>query len=496
MTIRLLLGMESGSTTHPPGAILNLNPALEADLVSTNRATWVTPPALTVDAGKPVQAVTGPGGGVALTAGGQPIEVGLGALGLSGRFDAVIDTANGLDTNDGETTLTAWKTLSKIADLPLAPNETRRVLVKKGTYASALDYIFLDKSTSSGAVLEIVFEPGCVMDGTLANPDAASFVNGIEARGSAVWTTRIYGNGLTIQNYHDTSLESSPNGIGGRGSAMIYAWDCHMINCDDGLSAHQFCKIYAYRCTARGCEKSPHAHVDDSYFEAHDCEFYGGGTLGLGGVNTDAARMKLVNCNLIPVLSGEELRIYGSELSNCRIGTLTKSVTLYNNSTNTAIGVIKDSWVNVVAPGNVFARLDGCYGLYSTEIKAGGDVTFTRGVITESATGKTPVIVGNVTQGCGKNEISFSAVKDSVAFSVITAPVGAAMVAAGVKLHDNMLHTGLIMDPDLVAADTEGDVIQRTLYGDAGLVGPADRYARGSYVVTNPAAVAAGIGIR
>lgn len=63
MTIRLLLGMESGSTTHPPGAILNLNPALEADLVSTNRATWVTPPALTVDAGKPVQAVTSPGGG-------------------------------------------------------------------------------------------------------------------------------------------------------------------------------------------------------------------------------------------------------------------------------------------------------------------------------------------------------------------------------------------------------------------------------------------------
>lgn len=64
MTIRLLLGMESGSTTHSPGAILNLNPALEADLVSTNRATWVTPPALTGDAGKPVQAVMSPGGGI------------------------------------------------------------------------------------------------------------------------------------------------------------------------------------------------------------------------------------------------------------------------------------------------------------------------------------------------------------------------------------------------------------------------------------------------
>ena len=30
MTIRLLLGMESGSTTHPPGAILNLNPHEDA----------------------------------------------------------------------------------------------------------------------------------------------------------------------------------------------------------------------------------------------------------------------------------------------------------------------------------------------------------------------------------------------------------------------------------------------------------------------------------
>lgn len=69
MTIRLLLGMESGSTTHPPGAILNLNPALEADLVSTNRATWVTPPVLTADAGKPVQAVTSPGGGIGFSAG-------------------------------------------------------------------------------------------------------------------------------------------------------------------------------------------------------------------------------------------------------------------------------------------------------------------------------------------------------------------------------------------------------------------------------------------
>lgn len=74
MTIRLLLGMESGSTTHSPGAILNLNPALEADLVSTNRATWVTPPALTGDAGKPVQAVTSPGGGNRfLTAGNSPL---------------------------------------------------------------------------------------------------------------------------------------------------------------------------------------------------------------------------------------------------------------------------------------------------------------------------------------------------------------------------------------------------------------------------------------
>lgn len=79
MTIRLLLGMESGSTTHPPGAILNLNPALEADLVSTNRATWVTPPVLTADAGKPVQAVTSPGGGIAYPVtrnpGGGPIPL-------------------------------------------------------------------------------------------------------------------------------------------------------------------------------------------------------------------------------------------------------------------------------------------------------------------------------------------------------------------------------------------------------------------------------------
>lgn len=75
MTIRLLLGMESGSTTHSPGAILNLSPALEADLVSTNRATWVTPPALTVDAGKPVQAVTSPGGGNRLLAGNLPADM-------------------------------------------------------------------------------------------------------------------------------------------------------------------------------------------------------------------------------------------------------------------------------------------------------------------------------------------------------------------------------------------------------------------------------------
>lgn len=446
--------------------------------------------------GAPVVAVTGPGGVVRLSAGGADIDYqrGLMEMGLEGRFDAYVDATLGSDANDGESLHTAWATLSKMNTMGLAPGEKRRVLVRKGTYSTALDYIFFDYSSADGAQIELVFEPGCIMDGTLANPAADSFVNGVEARGASAWTLTIYGNGVIIRNFHDTSLDSSPNGIGGRGSAIIVAHDCHCIACDDGFSAHQSCKIYAYRCTARDCEKSPHAHVDASYFEAWDCAFFGGGTLGLGGVNTDDARMKLVRCDLIPENSGEELRIYGSELIDCRIGTWTKSVTLFNSATNTAVGVIRDSWINLVAPGNVFARMERCFGKYSTEIKAGGDVTFTRGVIVESATGKTPVIVGNVVQGCGKNEISYSAIKDDVAFSVITSSVTPLMVAAGVKLWDNLLHTGLIMDPDLVAADTAGTVIQRTLYGDAGLVGPSGRYTQSSYYVTHAAAVAAGIG--
>ena len=96
MTIRLLLGMESGSTTHSPGAILNLNPALEADLVSTNRATWVTPPALTGDAGKPVQAATIPPGG------------GIEKFTVSGIRRADGTVAPLIDTGDGWELLNGW----------------------------------------------------------------------------------------------------------------------------------------------------------------------------------------------------------------------------------------------------------------------------------------------------------------------------------------------------------------------------------------------------
>lgn len=110
MTIRLLLGMESGSTTHSPGAILNLNPALEADLVSTNRATWVTPPVLTADAGKPVQAVMIPDGVVEFS---EEVANAIAALGgTSGlQFQA---TATHLQWKTADT---SWANLVSLAEI-------------------------------------------------------------------------------------------------------------------------------------------------------------------------------------------------------------------------------------------------------------------------------------------------------------------------------------------------------------------------------------------
>jgi hypothetical protein len=424
-------------------------------------------------------------------------QVGAGMyLGLDLVPDYWIDAAGGNDSNAGTSEGAAWKSLKKAADTVYGVSKAGQVVVrvKTGTYATVDDWFEITTASAvSNGGLTLVFEPGCVMDGTTAV--ASVNRNGFEFSTGADWPVYVYGNGLTVQNYANSF--GSPNGIGNRGGNVLRVYDIDVDNCDDGLSAHGNATIYAYRCNFANCVKSAYAHIETSRTYHYQCTFTerASSTLGVGS-NQSSNTAYFEDCKLIPAATPAAIGVGNSNFVRCWIGTATVSISLAGVSSAGA-STYTDCFISVSRDVNQPMIFTRCYGRASFRQRNGGSLTMRNCVISSPASGLTNIFYSNFNPGSGSPHIIENNIFETAsagAFMSYDATNSGHVVAAGSRWHNNVLSGSAAFDADLIAADTGGTVLVGNVTGDA-LIGAAN--------TTNPAdygyeagspAIGAGIG--
>lgn len=346
--------------------------------------------------------------------------------------------------------------------------------------------MLLSKSSSARAVVNIAFEPGCVMDGTLANPGATSNVDGFEANGTSAWRLNIYGNGLIVQNYHDSSAGTSPNGVGCHGSAQVYVYNVTTLNCDDGFSAHDNTVMILFDCAASGSEKGAFDHVGNAYFEAYRSSFTGGGTLGIGGTKESGVTQKLYDCKLIPTAADTVFDGSNTQLTRCQIGNSTYRVKLTTDYAGKC--TVTDSYLNLYQDGNAWAEYSRCYGKLSFRSRPGAGTTVDHCVITGPATGKSAVLIADYDAGGSQPiKIKNSVFNGSFTFDSLTLAAYANYIfAADSEFKSNVLYGGPAHSALMTAANTASggakisDILSINPSMNAG-----GTYSQGDYAINN-----------
>jgi hypothetical protein len=403
----------------------------------------------------------------------------------------VIDAATGNDSNDGTSEGAAWKTLSKITNSILSAGKTTVVRIKSGTYSDALDRVIV----ANGALdsrLFLVFEPGCVMNGTAAN--ALASTNGFEFNGTVRFFTTIYGNGLQVNSYKDAAGPTSPNGVGNRDSHVLECYDVYVDDCEDGFSSHGSATMRLYDCTAGNCTKAAYAHVDSCIVEAYRCTFTG--RTGVTDIVISAAlvTISLTDCKIIPATTGQTFDARRTTLTRCQVGTTILRVLI---SALTQSGTFTDCFVHAQFQANSLLSFSRCYGFMSVRQRNGGSVTVENCVITGPASGFAAVFYSDFNPGSGSPHI----IRDNIfetataaAFMSYDATNAGYVVAAGSQFWNNVLGGSAAFDADLIAADTGGTVIQNNITADpligAGNTLDPDDYGYGA----GSPAIGAGVG--
>lgn len=408
-----------------------------------------------------------------------------------GDFDYFIDADNGDDSNDGESLGAAWASLNKIE--PLATNAvsdtTVRVLVKAGTYDTVSDHFELSKfEPVNNFKLDIVFEPGCVMDGTVHGSTAQNPIY-VGTSGMAGQTVEIFGNGLTIQNYSGLT-GGTPNGIGYGGSATVIARNISITNVIDGISGHQNGVGYFYDITVRNCGKLYIAHVGDSqsYNYRVDVE----GVNGTGGfVQTNAGRSEFYDCRFAPADNDQTLLTENAFFKRCQLGTLSARTEIgqFGGMGSNFSVTVEDSFLNLDQESLYPATLTRCFGFFSTRVRdddglfIGTPMTVQDCVFSGPASGRSNTVYSNFNDGDSRPlQFSNNIFAGSYTFMSIDANNAGYLAAAGSNFDNNLLTDGKVYDSDLIAAD-DGSVITNTATGSAD-VGSADSLLMSDYATT------------
>jgi hypothetical protein len=439
--------------------------------------------------------VTAPGDPVGLV-----LDTSKGLAGLSTMYRGLdiapnywIDATNGDDGNAGTSEGAAWASLNKITQALLLSGNAVRVRVKAGTYDKATDFVDVTTSAafSAGTRLDIIFEPGCVVDGTTANGIAAT--NGFEFSTTSVTSTYIYGNGLSLRNFSEGTA-ASPNGFGNRANHVLYVYDVDVTNCDDGFSAHGNASMYLYDCTASNCEKSAYAHIENAQTFHYRCQFTGraGASIGIG-VNQSTLVAYFEDCIFVPISAGQTIGANRSEFVRCQLGT----ASLRLGGTESQNMVATDSFINFARDVNQVMTFTRCYGFASFRQRNGASLTMENCVIVGPASGLSNIFYSNFNPGAGSPHLirdNIFETSSAAAFMAYDATNAGYVVAAGSEFFNNVLSGSAAFDADLVAADTGGTVIVDNVTADA-LIGAANTLNPNDYgYAAGSPAIGAGVG--
>ena len=398
-------------------------------------------------------------------------------LGGGVSYDYFIDATTGSDLDDGTTEATAWQSLNKIEGITLADNSSVRVLVKSGTYSKASDSARVSFSGISNCSLEIVFEAGCVIDGTAYveptgaalgfDGDAADYTN----------TFRVRGNGLVIRDV----LAIGGNAIGGNNGGTCHYHDIVMTNCLDGMSVHGDQRAKFYDCRAYDCTKFPLAHVGTTVTDHYRCSFEdenGTATAGGLGIVEATATATFEDCVFLPggTSASKNLTNHNSTYTRCQIGTLTTQVVMLGSNFTAS-----KCFLNTFIEGSKTHTLTNCFGKISTRHVAGtADSTVSRCVFSGPATGYTHCLFSNFNPGsAGTTFVWNNNIFETASFMSVDSTNAAYMVTAGCQFHNNITF-GSTYDADLVSAgaDIDGTITTDPLIGAANTLLMAD-YAFG-----------------
>lgn len=363
-------------------------------------------------------------------------------LGLTGDFDYFIDAVNGNDINAGTSEGAAWKTLSKITPSLLTAGATTRILVKRGGYASADDAVEVIEDAKTDAVLEIAFEPGCIMDGTAANAIGAT--NGFEFSGNVDWSTVVYGNGLIVRNYSEgTAL--SPNGFGNRDTHTLTVYDAYCTNCDDGFSCHENATMTLWDCSATGAEKAAFSHVDSAVCAHYRCYFEAASSTVPIGHTGGGGSLLLQDCVLNPTVANGRVTFRSLDtVTRCQIGNLTTKAAIAGTGST-----ITDCYLNAYADGHYPHTYRRCYGKFSTRIRTPGGIDMQDCVIVGPATGSLAVIYSDSSLGSPVAMTFSNNVVATASFMNINATNAGYLLAGSATFDGNSLWSGAAYDADL-----------------------------------------------
>ena len=395
--------------------------------------------------------------------------------GLDLEPDFWIDAVSGDDSNAGTSEGAAWKSLNKMDGINLSAGQTITVRVKSGIYQKETDLISLSQN-AIGATLNIVFEPGCINDGTaytVAN-STGSFFDTVNPK-----QMNLYGNGCIVSNW----TMGTANGLGGNGQnadCSYDAYDFEVFNCGDGLSCHGSMSANYYDCLVYDCVKAAVAHIDGTNTTHTRCKFIevaGGGTGNVVIANGQSAIF--TDCVMIPGGQSRVLGLDNSTVIRCWLGDLSNRASLTSRKNVTII----DSFLNVSFDTNATLTIINCYGRLTARQRNGGSLTMEGCVISGPASGQSNIFFSNFNPGSGSPHIIRNNIFETAsasAFMNYDANNAGHVVAAASQFHNNILSGSAAFDSNLVAADTEGTVIVDNISADA-LIGAANTHDPDDY---------------
>ncbi len=385
--------------------------------------------------------------------------------------DYYINANTGNNANSGLAPGEAWATLDQI-ELQItfaSDDDVHNVYVAPGLYDTVDDYVRVDENVYA-AQINIIFEPGVTMDGAAIN--ALEIRSGFIVLGSAGVTMKVFGNGLTIQNYNNAG--GSPQGFDTSENGRGYLYDATITGCRDGVSGHGTSFMYLKNVVCTGNTRSTFPMVDTCTYVFEDCTFTKDPAALFQLSTTNLNNGTLNRCVLNPNGTQVQFNCESATFNNCIIGDASNSV-LAAGEANGA--VFNDCYGNFsIRAGTNKITMRRCYGRLSLRPQNGTAVVDIQHCVwMDSSDGSNEILYLNYDPGtCAQVIFNNNIILDTAAFDALTAGrADQVMDGPGTTFHNNLFFGGSGYSAIMLAADNGGQ-IAGTVSGQDPLVRNAD----------------------